>query len=122
MSRKESLICVSCPMGCHLDIEIPEAGEWLITGNLCKRGPGYAKAELTNPTRVLTSPVRFHNGFLNRVPVRTSDAIPKGMLFEAMDVINAVTLEAPVVMGDVIVEDLLGTGVKLVASRSMPVK
>lgn len=119
MNRQESLICVSCPMGCYLDIVIPEEGEWTITGNLCQRGIAYAKAELTNPTRVLTSTVRVNNGFLKRIPVRTSDAIPKGLLFEAMDVINKVTLEAPVSMGDIIVENLLDTGVDLIASRSL---
>jgi len=122
MSRQESLICVSCPMGCHLDITIPDEGEWVITGNQCKRGIVYAKAELTNPTRVLTSTVRVYNGFLNRVPVRTSDAIPKPRLFDAMKAINAVTLEAPVKMGDIIIADLLGTGVDVLASRSMEVK
>lgn len=122
MSRQESLICVSCPMGCHLDIEIPEKGEWLITGNQCKHGIAYAKAELTNPTRVLTSTVRVNNGFLNRVPVRTSDAIPKPLLFDAMHVINGISLEAPVRIGDVIIPNLLNTGVDVLASRSMEVK
>lgn len=122
MNRQESLICVSCPMGCHLDITIPEEGEWAITGNQCKRGISYAKAELTNPTRVLTSTVRVNNGFLNRVPVRTSDAIPKPLLFDAMKEINTVALEAPVKMGDIIITDLLGTGVDVLASRSMEVK
>jgi len=122
MSRQTSLICVSCPMGCHLDIEIPETGEWTITGNQCKRGIVYAKAELTNPTRVLTSTVRVTNGFLNRVPVRTSDAIPKPLLFEAMQVINGISLQAPVRMGDVIVANILGTGIDVLASRSMAAK
>lgn len=122
MSRQESLICVSCPMGCHLDIEIPEVGEWLITGNQCKRGIVYAKAELTNPVRVLTSTVRVSNGFLKRVPVRTSDAIPKPKLFEAMEVINKVVLEAPIKMGDVVITNLLDTGIDVLTSRSMAVK
>ena len=122
MNRKESLICVSCPMGCHLDIEIPAQGPWQITGNQCKRGLVYAKAELTNPVRVLTSTVKILNGFLNRVPVRTSDALPKPMLFDAMKVINKVVLQAPVKMGDVVIQDLLGTGIDVLASRSMAVK
>ena len=122
MSKQESLICVSCPMGCHLDVTIPDKGEWIITGNQCKRGITYAKSELTNPTRVLTSTVRINNGFLNRIPVRTTDAIPKPLLFEAMKVINSVDLEAPVKVGHVVVKDLLGTGVDVVTSRSMGLK
>ncbi len=122
MARQESLICVSCPMGCHLDITIPDEGEWMVEGNQCKRGITYAKTELTNPCRVLTTTVKVTNGFLNRVPVRTTDAIPKGMLFKAMNVINQVELPAPVKVGDVIIKDLLATGVDVVASRSMSVK
>lgn len=122
MSRQQALICVSCPMGCHLEITIPEAGEWVITGNQCQRGIVYAKAELTNPVRVLTSTVVVNNGFLKRLPVRTSDAIPKPLLFEAMAALNKVELDAPVKIGDVIIADLLGTGVDLIASRSMPSK
>lgn len=121
MKRQASLICVSCPMGCHLDVQIAEQGEWLITGNQCKRGIAYAKSELTNPTRVLTSTVRINNAFLNRLPVRTSDAIPKALLFDAMDEINQISLLAPVHVGDVVIANLLNTGVDLLASRSMEV-
>lgn len=119
MSRQTSLICVSCPMGCHLDVTIPEEGAWQITGNQCRRGADYARTELTNPTRVLTSTVKVAGGFLKRIPVRTNDAIPKSLLFDSMKAINAITLEAPVVVGDVVIRDLLGTGVDVVASRSM---
>jgi CxxC motif-containing protein len=106
-------------MGCHLDVNIPDEGEWIITGNQCKRGISYAQTELTNPCRVLTSTVKISDGFLNRVPVRTTDAIPKGLIFEAMKEINKVDVPAPVKMGQILITDLLGTGVDVVASRSM---
>lgn len=122
MNRREELICVSCPMGCQLEVEIPSEGEWLVEGNQCKRGITYAKSELTNPCRVLTSTVRIQNGFLNRIPVRTTGAIPKAQLFEAMKIINKAVVNAPVTMGYIVIENLLGTGIDVVTSRSMGVK
>lgn len=114
----KSLTCIACPVGCQLEVTI-NGDDITVTGNTCNRGPEYAVNELTNPTRVLTTTVAIKNGFLNRLPVVTSQEIPKGKLFEAMEVINKTIVEAPVKVKDVIIKDLLGTGVDVVASRSM---
>lgn len=106
-------------MGCHLDVTISEENQWTIKGNKCKRGIDYAKSELSNPCRILTTTVRINNGFLKRIPVRTTEAIPKAIIFEAMEAINALSIEAPVKMRTVILHDLLGTGVDVVTSRDM---
>jgi CxxC motif-containing protein len=121
MAKKHNLVCIVCPVGCRLEVTEPEGDntEWTVTGNKCKRGEAYGKKELVNPTRVLPTTVKINNGFLNRLPVRTNGAIPKGKIFEAMEAINDVVVEAPVKMGDVIIENLLGTGVDVIASRSM---
>lgn len=120
MAKKHNLVCIVCPVGCRLEVTEPEGNdEWIVTGNKCKRGEVYGKKELVNPTRVLPTTVKINNGFLNRLPVRTNGDIPKGKIFEAMEVINNVVVEAPVKMGDVIISDLLGTGVDVIASRSM---
>lgn len=117
--RQENLICISCPVGCHLDIEIPSEGEWKITGNKCKRGITYAKAELTNPVRILTSTVKIENAHLKRLPVRSNDPIPKKLMFQAMELINTTVVQGPVTMGDILIENILDTGVNIIASRSM---
>jgi len=117
--EKHKLICINCPMGCRLEVTQTENGGWLVEGNQCNRGYSYAVREMTEPTRVLTTTVVIKNGFLPRLPVRTETAIPKEKIFEAMEVINKVVVEAPVKVGDVIVENILNTGVNVIASRSM---
>lgn len=119
MSNARDIVCINCPMGCRLTVTETENGGWLIEGNQCKRGHDYAIREVTAPTRMLTSTVKVRNGFLPRLPVRTKTAIPKEKIFDAMKVVNHVVVDAPVKMGDVIVRDLLGTGVDLIASRDI---
>ncbi len=119
MSKKISLTCIVCPVGCALEVKREQNNHLLVTGNACKRGPIYAEAELTNPTRMLTTTVAIKGGLLNRLPVFTEDEIPKSKIFEAMAVINRVQVEAPVDVRQVIVENLLGTGINVLASRSM---
>ncbi|TAH67373.1 MAG: DUF1667 domain-containing protein [Anaerolineaceae bacterium] len=115
---KQELTCISCPIGCHLEVTNTEQG-YVIRGNQCKRGETYAISELTSPTRVLTSTIGVKGGFLNRLPVRTNSPIPKDKLFAVMEIINTVIVNAPIKAGDIILKNLLGTGVDLIASRSI---
>ena len=119
MERSQNMICIVCPKGCHLTVSQDISGNWLVEGNACKRGEVYGIKEMTNPTRVLTSTVKIIGGPLKRLPVKTKEAIPKELLFEAMEEINKITVTAPVQVGDVLIKNLLNTGVDLVASRSM---
>jgi CxxC motif-containing protein len=112
------LVCIVCPMGCRLTLEA-EAGGWRVDGSTCERGRAYAVQEVTAPIRTLTSTVRIEGGRLPRLPVRTSAPVPRERLEACMEVINRVSVRSPVAMGQVLVPDLLGTGVDLVASRSM---
>ena len=112
----KELICISCPMGCHLKVntEIKE-----VTGNTCKRGEIYGINEVTNPVRVITTTVKVKDGELPVIPVKTKTPIPKELNFKAMEVLNSIEIEAPISMGDIIVKDILGTGVDVVATRSL---
>ncbi|WIV12679.1 DUF1667 domain-containing protein [Proteiniborus sp. MB09-C3] len=114
-------ICIVCPIGCRLTIikddTIP-AG-YVVSGNQCKRGERYGILEMTNPTRVITSTIKINNAHLKRLPVKTNGAIPKDMNFKCMELINSLEVQAPVKVKQVIVKDILGTGIDLVASRSM---
>jgi CxxC motif-containing protein len=118
---KRDLICIVCPMGCHLSLEEdPGAPKgYRVTGCTCKRGEGYAIKEVTAPTRMLTSTVRLEGGRLPRLPVRTSADIPRERVGECMALINGLSVHSPVVMGQVLVPDLFGTGVNLIAARSL---
>lgn len=111
------LICIVCPKGCRLHVD--EQAGYLVKGAGCERGAAYGKNELQAPVRVLTSTVRFLGEQGKRLPVKTDGAIPKNMMRKAVAALNDVTVQGPVHMGDTLEEDFLGTGVRLVAARSM---
>ncbi len=112
------LICVSCPIGCMLTVELSDNNEVLsVKGNTCKRGEQYAKDECTNPVRMLATTIKVNGGSMPVVPVKTSEPIPKGMMFECMKVINEEVVDAPVRMGDVLICNICDTGVDIVATN-----
>lgn len=119
MDRK-NMICIVCPLGCQLEIIQDEAeGSYIVKGNKCKRGESYGIKEMTNPTRVLTATVKLRNHPLKRLPVRTDGTVPKDMLKACMQVLRTVEAEPPIKMGEVIVENILGTGINIISSRSV---
>ena len=113
------LTCIGCPMGCPLIVTM-EAGEVIsVTGNTCKRGDVYARKEVTNPTRIVTSTVRVSGGDADMVSVKTKEDIPKGKIFECVKALKSVEVPAPVHIGDVLVKDVAGTGVDIVATKNV---
>ena len=112
----KTVTCIVCPKGCTLSVDAHK-GE--VTGNGCSRGKDYGIAEVTNPTRVLTSTVSIRNALHPRLPVKTSQPIPKGKLLEAMALIDSIQVTAPVQIGDVIIPNFLNTGADLVACSTM---
>lgn len=111
------LICIVCPKGCH--IKVDEQNDCAVTGNGCKRGEAYGKKELTNPTRVVPSTVKINGGAHRRLPVKTSEPIPKAMIFDAMKLLDAVEVTSPVKRGEVVYKNILGTGIDFIATRDM---
>ncbi|MDF2548097.1 DUF1667 domain-containing protein [Anaerosolibacter sp.] len=120
MNKKE-MICIVCPMGCRLTLQedVNEEKGYKVSGNQCHRGIEYGIMEQVNPTRALTSTVKIKDSSLNRLPVRTDHPIPKAMLFECMKLLNHIEIQAPIKMGDIVVENVLNTGANIIASRSM---
>ena len=117
---KKEMICVSCPIGCPLSVELDEDGKVLsVSGNTCKRGEKYAIDECTNPVRMLTSTIKVNGGALPVVPVKTASPIPKGMMFECMKAINSEVVDAPVKMGDVLISNICDTGVDIIATNEV---
>lgn len=113
----KELICIVCPNGCRLRVD--EDNGYQVTGNACPRGEKYGKAELLHPTRVLTGTVRLHGAALRRCPVKTAGPIPKERLLDAAQALSGVDAQAPVRMGDVVLPDVCGTGVDVVATRTI---
>ena len=115
------LTCIGCPIGCALRVE--SRGEKIVvSGNGCPRGEKYARTEVTNPVRTLTSTVALAGGAIARVPVRTAGEVPKGSLMDCMAAIRRARATAPVRRGDVLIRDCAGTGVDVIATRSIPAK
>lgn len=116
----KELTCVSCPIGCQLKVELSDKNEVLsVTGNTCKRGEKYAHDECTNPVRMLTTTIKVNGGSLPVIPVKTSVPIPKGKMFECMQVINNEVVDAPIKMGEVLISNICDTGADIVATNQM---
>ena len=114
-----SLICISCPMGCRLTVDHTDKNNVIVTGNTCPRGAEYAKNEVTAPKRTVTGSVRVVGGTIPRVSVKTSEPIPKHLIFDSLDMLKKVTLTAPVEIGDVVLKDVCGCGADFVATKKI---
>ena len=113
------LICIGCPMGCQLTVNMEDADNITVTGNTCPRGEAYGKKEVTNPTRIVTSSVKINDGTIARVSVKTENDIPKGKIFDIMKEIREVTVTAPIHIGDVILKNVADTGVDVIATKNV---
>ena len=112
------ITCINCPMGCALRVTLAEGNVENVEGATCKRGIVYAEMECTNPTRMVTSTVVLVGGQLHRLPIKTEFPIPKSMIDEVVRCLKGVEMHAPVVIGDVVVENICGTGINMVATRA----
>lgn len=115
---KKEIICTVCPRGCHIQVEGEGDKILSVEGQGCKRGLEYASAEFAHPVRILTTLVKL-DGQNDLLPVRSNKPVPKEKLFDCMEVIRAATVKAPVNRYDVIVADICGTGVDIVATKAI---
>lgn len=112
------LTCIVCPRGCLLRINGSE-GKYEVSGNFCKRGEKFAVSEMTEPMRTVCTTVRTAFDDVPVLPVRVSAEIPKNMIFDVMKAVNSVKLEKRVSRGDVIIENVLGTGADIISTGDM---
>ncbi|CEI72622.1 MULTISPECIES: DUF1667 domain-containing protein [Romboutsia] len=115
-----NITCIVCPMGCPLVVTKTDDG-YKVEGNTCKRGEKYGVEELTNPKRVITTTVRLENSYLNLLPVKTKESIPKDMMFEIMRELDTIKVSAPISVGDVIVKNILDTGIDVVSAKTVDI-
>ena len=114
--EKKVLTCIGCPMGCELKVEIVCCNVISVSGNTCKRGDIYARKEVTNPTRIVTTTVRLSGGGV--VPVKTKEDIPKEKIMDCVRELKQLVIARPVQIGQVILENAAGTGVPVVATAN----
>ncbi len=115
---KRELTCIGCPMGCRLTAEFNGTEVTEVTGNGCAVGARYAREELTNPKRMVTALVRVV-GMERPLSVKTEAPIEKRLVFDCLAALGAVAVAPPVRIGDVILENVLGTGVNVVATEDI---
>lgn len=120
--EKRELTCIGCPLGCAVTVEMENGEVKNITGHTCKRGEEYARKEVTNPTRIVCTTVRVSGGHLDMVSVKTENDIPKGKIFDCVKDLKDVEMKAPVHIGDVVKENVAGTGVNIIATKEIFVK
>ena len=112
-----TMTCIVCPMGCQLQVELEGSEVKSVTGNTCPRGKQYAIDECTHPMRTITSTARTDNGEV--IPVKTDRTVPKELMFECMKEINKAVVKLPAKIGDIAVENILGTGANVVVTANM---
>ncbi len=117
----KNLTCINCPLGCALTVEMNGETILHVTGNTCKRGEVYARREVTAPVRMVTSTVRVIGGNLPVLSVKTREAIPRERIFACVRELKKISLQAPVYVGDVVLENVAGTGIDIVATRNVEV-
>jgi CxxC motif-containing protein len=110
--------CIVCPTGCLVHVENVN-GELIIEGHSCKRGEEYAREEFVAPKRILTTTMQIENGFLPLVPVRSDKPILKDHLEEALKEIAQTKIKAPIKMGEILIKNILGLEVNIIASRDL---
>ena len=116
---KRTFTCIVCPNGCEVEAEYEGANVLSVTGNLCPKGRDYVTQELINPQRTIASSVLVKGGVLPLASVRTNRAIPKDRIFDVMNEINKVVLTAPVHIGDVAIDNVLGLGSDVIVTKNI---
>ena len=102
-----------------LTVELKNGEVISVAGNTCKRGDDYARKEVISPTRIVTSTVKVSGGNAPTVSVKTKSDIPKDKIFDCAKALKEVEVKAPIAIGDVILADVAGTGVDVVATKGV---
>lgn len=112
-------LCTSCPLGCRLEVEAVNDDVIEVRGNSCKRGIKYGTQEHTDPRRAVSTTVWLHGGPCERLPVRAAEPVPKPEVRGFVQALQGLVVEAPVAFGAVVVSDVAGTGIDLIATREI---
>ena len=116
MKKIREITCITCPVGCVIRVETEDGKILSMEGNGCKRGAQYVQAEVTNPVRMLTTTVRVDGGKQPVVSVKTATPIPKELLIPSMKILREAVAKAPVHRGDVVVKNILDSGIDIIST------
>lgn len=112
------LTCINCPVGCRLTVQMQAGAVVEVSGNQCKRGDAYARQECVAPQRMLTAviPVRLCK---TPLPVKTRTPVPKERIQDCMAELAQVKITAPVKAGQVVISNICGTNVDVIATKTL---
>lgn len=113
---KKKLTCIECPAGCILDIEYNKSRVLSVKGNECSKGEKFARDEIIDPRRVLTTTIGIESALFNRLPVRSRTAVPRDQVMDMIKKVKKVKAKAPVRAGDIIIKDFAGSGIDIISS------
>lgn len=117
---EKTITCINCPVGCRMTVRLSDTGSFIsVSGNTCPRGARYAQQECTAPERMVTAVFQV-SGSAVPLSVKTSSPVPKEMIRDVMNEISRISVSLPVCSGDVVLRNVLDTGVDIVATRSLP--
>lgn len=117
--EQKNLTCIGCPLGCQITVVLENGEVISVAGNTCKRGDDYARKEVTSPARIVTSTVKVCGGNAPVVSVKTKSDVPKDKIFDCVRALKEVVVQAPVSIGDVVLENVAGTGVDIVVTKAV---
>jgi CxxC motif-containing protein len=112
-------VCTSCPLGCRLEVDVVDGDVIEVRGNTCKKGVRYGKQEHLDPRREVSTTMWLAGGPLERLPVRAAEPVPKPKVREFVTALAGVVVQAPVAYGQVLVSDVAGTGIDVIATRQI---
>ncbi|MBN2151323.1 MAG: DUF1667 domain-containing protein [Candidatus Lokiarchaeota archaeon] len=119
--KQKDVICVVCPNSCAITVKQMPDGKLLMEGQGCKRGEQYASDEFLAPKRTLATTVRIKGAFIPLLPVRSSVPVPKERLNDILDLLARIEVQAPFKCGSVVVQNVLGLGADIIATRTLGV-
>lgn len=117
--RDQKLTCIGCPLGCSISVSLSDNGEVSELLEIHVKKEKNMQEGGYKPSRVVTSIVKINNGDVNMVSVKTAEDIPKGKIFDCMEALKKITVTAPVQIGEVIIKNVCGTGVDVIATKKV---
>ena len=111
-------ICICCPAGCHLEITRADDGTVQVSGNNCPRGDKYARQEMSDPRRTVTTTVAAEGDAHCRIPVKSTAPVPMALIPGLLETLHALKIKLPVTLGNCILKDCPQTGIDIVATAS----
>ncbi len=120
-TAKKKMRCIVCPEGCTMEAEFETDSKKIISlaGYNCKRGIKFAEDEITNPLRMLTTTIGIDSKTAQRLAVRSNVPVPKEKIAPMIAIAKQKRAKAPVKMGEVIITDILGSGVDIISSSTV---